>query len=142
VNASSTTLESSAHSVPAARHFAASYVRSLGLGPDAVADTELVVSELVANAVEHGEGRIDLRLGLRGTELQIEVRDNGPGRPVPVPVPGPSGYGLRVVDRIATIWGVRPVTGGPGKTVWCRLPAEREGVLPRGARRRTRYAVV
>src|SRR5262249_30274315 len=101
VKAFSTTLDASAESVPVARHFAASYMRRLGLPRVAAADAELVVSELVANAVEHGQGRVDLRLGLVGTELLVEVRDAGTGDPVPRArlTGAESGYGLWVVER-------------------------------------------
>ena len=45
--------------------------------------TELIVSELVTNAMVHGDGQIEVRLSCaaRG-DLWVEVRDNGAGRPV------------------------------------------------------------
>ena len=44
--------------------------------------TELIVSELVTNAMVHGDGQIEVRLSCaaRG-DLWVEVRDDGAGRP-------------------------------------------------------------
>ncbi|MDQ6776212.1 MAG: HAMP domain-containing histidine kinase, partial [Actinomycetota bacterium] len=39
---------------------------------------------LIANAIEHGEGRVELRGGAREGRVEIEVADGGPGLPSPV----------------------------------------------------------
>ncbi|WP_425826898.1 ATP-binding protein [Streptomyces fractus] len=44
-------------------------------------DAALVVSELVANAVEHGHGDCRLRLTVNGTRVTIEVHDDNPAGP-------------------------------------------------------------
>jgi anti-sigma regulatory factor (Ser/Thr protein kinase) len=49
------------------------------LPEDRRADFDLLVSELVNNAVMHGSGRIELRVERRGTALWTEVSDEGPG---------------------------------------------------------------
>ncbi|GAA2100035.1 hypothetical protein GCM10009801_72210 [Streptomyces albiaxialis] len=46
-------------------------------------EAELIVSELVTNAVRHGRSRCRLRLTSRRRALTIEVADDGPGHPVP-----------------------------------------------------------
>ncbi len=67
----------------------------------------LLTSELVTNAYLHGEGRIDLRLGVHGRDALIEVCDQGSGEAVKlVPEPPKGGWGLRLVDRLAAEWGV------------------------------------
>ena len=43
---------------------------------------ELVVSELVANALRHGAGPIEIRLFRGPGGLRVEVHDDGAGRPV------------------------------------------------------------
>ena len=43
---------------------------------------ELIVSELVTNALNHGDGPIALRLSYAGGDLRVEVHDHGAGRPV------------------------------------------------------------
>lgn len=81
---------------------------------------ELVVSELVANAVLHGWGHLQLRLYDTGDGLRIEVEDANPAPPVTTDGhPGRvGGYGMRIVERLAD-WGWRPA--GSGKLVWARV---------------------
>jgi anti-sigma regulatory factor (Ser/Thr protein kinase) len=69
--------------------------------------------ELVANAVVHrrpAAGRVELLIGASPRCLRIEVRDDGPGfEPPRSPSPhreGGGGYGLVIVDRAASRWGV------------------------------------
>lgn len=45
---------------------------------DAVA-VELVLSNLIDNALRHGEGLIEVRIEARGDELEVRVLDRGPG---------------------------------------------------------------
>jgi DNA-binding CsgD family transcriptional regulator/anti-sigma regulatory factor (Ser/Thr protein kinase) len=79
-------------------------------------DAQLLVSELVSNSVRHaGLGRDDLirvTADWSGDRLLVHVRDGGgPRRASPVsgsirPAPGAeSGWGLYVVDRLASRWG-------------------------------------
>jgi signal transduction histidine kinase len=89
---------------------------------DTVECVELVVTELVTNAVRHGPGGpITLRLAVDGSGGVVgEVKDQGEGmiaireRDVGV---GGSGLGLRVVNELTSAWGVNP-----GSThVWFRV---------------------
>lgn len=89
------------------------------------ADVGLLVAELAANAVTHGRvpGRdFELRMTLLERVLRIEVSDaRGDRRPAVRP-PGheaESGYGLRMIDAVATDWGVQDRL--IGKTVWAEL---------------------
>ena len=81
---------------------------------------ELVVSELVANAVMHGWGHVVLRLFDTGEGLRIEVEDANPAPPVTTDGhPGRvGGFGMRIVERLGD-WGWRP--SGEGKLVWARV---------------------
>lgn len=81
---------------------------------------ELVVSEMVANAVMHGWGHVVLRLFDTGEGLRIEVEDSNPAPPVTTDGhPGRvGGYGMRIVERLGE-WGWRPA--GSGKLVWARV---------------------
>ena len=88
---------------------------------DLVDDAALVVSELVANAVEHA-GATSVVLVNRGEGgVRIEVRDPGEGTPAPQSPPGPAerGRGLMIVSALASSWGVQQAERS--KTVWVEL---------------------
>jgi anti-sigma regulatory factor (Ser/Thr protein kinase) len=78
---------------------------------DRLADARLLVSELVANAIEHvnEDGEIELRIGVRDDALRIEVLDPGSGF-VPTPRrpddPKDSGWGLHFLAQLADRWAV------------------------------------
>jgi signal transduction histidine kinase len=106
-------------------------------------DLELLVSELITNAIRHsGLGPADpihVRIRIDPARVRAEVRDEGHGlpkrirRPVDPPVKGStSGYGLYLVDRIASRWGARR---DHGTTVWFELlkdrsPKDAAGIEP------------
>ncbi len=111
-------LPSEAGSIARARHAVVRACESWEL-PGAAA-AELVVSELVANAVLHGWGHVVLRVFDTGEGLRMEVEDANPAPPVSVDghEDRVGGYGMRIVERLAD-WGWRPA--GSGKLVWARL---------------------
>ncbi|CAL9554847.1 hypothetical protein SUDANB21_04515 [Streptomyces sp. enrichment culture] len=96
---------------------------------DGVTDlAELLVSELVTNALRHAAGPVGVCLsrpaGPDGV-LLLEVSD-----PVPEPprtrdvrLDDESGRGLQLLARSSRRWGHR--TGPHGKTVWCELAVPR-----------------
>ncbi|MFF2932965.1 SpoIIE family protein phosphatase [Streptomyces mirabilis] len=79
--------------------------------------TQLIVSELVTNAIRHGTGQIELRL-VRHQVLTCEVSDTGPCTPRPrrARTMDENGRGLFLVTNLSRRWGSRPVPGG--KVVW------------------------
>src|SRR4051812_29919581 len=86
---------------------------------EAMTDLELVLSELVTNAVMHGRGAVEVLLEpLRGGRVRGHVADQGDG-PVAVRprADDTGGMGLRLVDAGAR-WGVQ----GPPPRVWFGLP--------------------
>lgn len=74
-----------------------------------VAPIELAVSELVSNALRHGEGLVGLTVALDDDELRVEVSDQGGGQPrmrrTAPSAAEPGGWGLRLVDQLADRWG-------------------------------------
>jgi anti-sigma regulatory factor (Ser/Thr protein kinase) len=102
-----------------ARHFVADACRQWDASPF-LPDALIVVSELVDNALQHGDGEpIDVRVSLSGMGLRISVRDTAPSSPQPTHQTGQIS-GIRVLAHISKSWGVLPTQTG-GKIVWCLL---------------------
>ena len=90
-----------------------------------VNSAELMVSELVTNAVRHSHSRpVELRL-VRGDTLLCEVDDDDHDLPTLLNAgPGDDvGRGLRVVSTLAREWGTSRTSAG--KTVWFELTLPR-----------------
>jgi len=86
---------------------------------------QLVVSELVSNAVRHtGTTAIEVEVRLAEDRLWLRVHDQGEGMPAIVAPEQRTvgGVGLELISRVAQSWGVTPDPRG-GKDVWCVLPA-------------------
>ncbi|MEU0413405.1 SpoIIE family protein phosphatase [Streptomyces griseorubiginosus] len=96
--------------------------------------TELVVSELVTNAIRYGRPPVRLRL-IRDRSLLCEVSDAGSSTPHlrRARTFDEGGRGLFLVAQLAERWGTRHAR--QGKTVWAELDGEERGRLrPRHAR--------
>jgi PAS domain S-box-containing protein len=80
--------------------------------------TELVISELVTNAIRHGEGPIRLRLIRDEDRLLTEVTDASSASPHPRHArdTDEGGRGLFLVTRLSSRWGVRH--SRRDKTIW------------------------
>jgi anti-sigma regulatory factor (Ser/Thr protein kinase) len=90
-------------------------------------DARLLASELVTNSIGHAEiskeASIRLAVQLRGGALRVEVRDPGTSGSVAPREPDrerSGGFGLHLVDLLATRWGVNR-TGGTH--VWFEVDA-------------------
>ena len=88
-----------------------------------IEDAQLLVSELIANAVEHvqEDGVLELRVDNDEERLRVELLDPGPGFLADPQRPGElaeSGWGLHFVSRIADRWAAE--TDGTGR-VWFEL---------------------
>src|SRR3954468_17913490 len=90
-----------------------------GGGPAArQADAGLMVSELVTNALRHGEGIVTVAITAGRDALHVEVADEGHGHGgIPPPAGAAGGWGLRIVEELADGWGA---TAGSTR-VWFRL---------------------
>ena len=106
---------------------------AFGLPPGVREDAQLLVTELVSNSIRHAELRAGERIriwaGWSGRRLKVIVRDRDDGQrsqPMGIagsirPDPGAeSGWGLFIVNQLATRWGAIH-DGGPG--YWFELDA-------------------
>ena len=104
------TLTAEPSAAGAARAWVSSVAASLVARPRR-GDLELVVSEIVTNALRHGlqGGSILVAATPKETFLCVQVTDDGPGL---VPRPGAmasdehGGFGLFLVERLTRRWGV------------------------------------
>jgi serine phosphatase RsbU (regulator of sigma subunit)/anti-sigma regulatory factor (Ser/Thr protein kinase) len=117
------------------RHFVEAHVRASGAEPLAY-DAALVVSELLANALQHGLPPVSVRVQASPTRVMIEVRDASLRSPIRVRASNENmtGRGLALVDRLAAAWGVEAREEG-GKTVWCELTGDAAVETHRRSRR-------
>ena len=115
----STRLPVSPSSGAAARQFVAKRLDEWGYR-QSYDDILIVAAELVSNAIRHGSAPVLLRLATQQGCVRLEVTDGSAEEPV-LHEPGPEGgFGLLIVERLCTRWGVEHV--GDGKFVWCDCP--------------------
>jgi anti-sigma regulatory factor (Ser/Thr protein kinase) len=90
----------------------------MGLPGPTLEDASLLTSELVTNSIRHAnlgpDDHVDVTATWSGAVLRVTVRDSGTGDGLPPgivagsirPSPGgQSGWGLYLVDRLASRWG-------------------------------------
>jgi anti-sigma regulatory factor (Ser/Thr protein kinase) len=113
---------------PAAVHDARAFVHDT-FGdwhvPVDLEDAELVVSELVTNAMRYEAGELTVALTSNAAGVWIDVTDGDTRESVPrlvaVQHAAESGRSLTIVDSLAESWGVTPTD--TGRHVWVHLPA-------------------
>ena len=98
--------------------------------PQLVYAARLVMSELVANAVEHAGTDLLASVARRGHGLYLVVRDGSVAlpqllQPAPAARPDRRGQGLRLVDEVASAWGAMRTHDGTGKVVWASVQPRR-----------------
>jgi anti-sigma regulatory factor (Ser/Thr protein kinase) len=109
-----------------ARRALVASLRALDVDATVVGEAEIVISELVGNAVRHArplpDGMIKVNWTVRAGVVEVEVTDGG-GPTIPRPAPpsplAAAGRGLRIVRSYAHEWGVHEDRGG--RTVWVSL---------------------
>jgi anti-sigma regulatory factor (Ser/Thr protein kinase) len=97
------------------------------IAPSVVEDAQLIVSELVTNAVRHSGvpagGVVVLCVELTGTMLRLEVTDPGRGGLIAPRAPDfehGGGFGLHLVRALSERWGLEQLAAG-GTRVWAHL---------------------
>ena len=97
-----------------------------GLDPDLDHTVCLLVSELVTNSIRYAnlgdDGRIVVAARLTDDWARVEVRDGGPGFDPDIRQ-NTQGYGLRMVDMLASRWGVD--RDDQGARVWFEVDRRR-----------------
>ncbi len=89
---------------------------------DLAEPAELVVTELVTNAVTHARTECQVRLMRSGARLRVEVVDRGGGSPDMRAAGNDDehGRGMLLVSMLSGAWGVDSAPGG-GKRIWADL---------------------
>lgn len=110
--------------IPRSRRFVAEVLARAGR--DASDAVLLVASELVTNAVRHGNGDVELRVDVEDDKVRLEVLDDGHVKvSAPRRVPSPTaagGRGLHLVREVSKRWGSG--FDPTGRTlVWAEMPA-------------------
>ena len=123
LRASWTMLPTGPRAVSTARVVARSVLRDWGVGvgdPPTFAKLQLVIVELVSNAVRHAGGCDRLELAFDGACVTVGVVDHGTDDPKLKAGELPdAGRGLMIVESMSVAWGWHRVTDG--KCVWARL---------------------
>jgi serine/threonine-protein kinase RsbW len=113
-------------SVSAVRHELGLDLLLRGVDEDSVAEVVLVASELVTNAIRHGDiadadDELDVNWTIGADEVVISVQDPSsklPQRRHPSPK-AKSGRGLTIIDAMSSDWGTEPEQRG--KRVWAKV---------------------
>jgi anti-sigma regulatory factor (Ser/Thr protein kinase) len=89
----------------------------------------LLTSELVTNALTHGESPVTVAVSWSAEHLRIEVPDRSRSLPTPWPaqiaVDDEAGRGLLLVDTLATDWGFYRTPGGKAVYFTLDCPSDR-----------------
>jgi anti-sigma regulatory factor (Ser/Thr protein kinase) len=121
---------------PSAARRARIAMHKAGMPEDLQHTVDLLATELIANSIRHAGLRADEEIlfaaRFAGDFVRVEVHDPGPGFEVERALEG-KGFGLRMVDKLATRWGVEH---GSGVRIWFEVDRRPQGRFPR--RRRAR----
>jgi anti-sigma regulatory factor (Ser/Thr protein kinase) len=103
-----------------ARRFARRWSEAQALSPRLVDDIELVVAELVSNAMRHASPPYDVELSEVDGVIRGEVCDGSQVAPVANPRPDHhGGFGLGIVTACTSRWGTTSTISG--KRVWFEI---------------------
>lgn len=108
-------------SATAARAAATTLLLARGLPSDTIADLQLIVAELVANALVHAGTPFSVTLEVSADRVVVQVGDDSLDLPVhrEAAADASSGRGLQLLTTLSDRWGVE--TAGGSKVVWAEL---------------------
>ncbi|MEV7973834.1 ATP-binding protein [Cellulomonas sp. NPDC089187] len=125
-NSARWTVPARRESVPVARRWVVRALAGRELPADLIATVELLVSELVTNAVRHAQTEaVSIAVEVDPDGVRVEVQDDDPLPPSLIAAgPGdPGGRGLGMLGQAGARWGVSD-HGPAGKSVWFVLARE------------------
>jgi anti-sigma regulatory factor (Ser/Thr protein kinase) len=116
-----------------ARLFVRELLNAWGADEETLLDAELLITEVVTNAVIHARSPVQIQVQREDSVLHFSVLDEGGGHLLRR-APGPddvSGRGLLILDRLASKWKVA-TQHDEGKTVhfwldWASAPRQASG---------------
>ncbi|MDQ1702518.1 MAG: hypothetical protein QOF57_1770, partial [Frankiaceae bacterium] len=113
-------LDAQPDAVPRARRFATAVLAGSD-HPDLTSDVQLVVTELVTNALLHAGRPVTLVISAGSESVRVQVRDGSRAVPVRPRIndEAMTGRGLALVGALTQQWGVEAVPGG--KVVWAEI---------------------
>jgi anti-sigma regulatory factor (Ser/Thr protein kinase) len=110
--------------IPPTRAVLTRTLRDLGVRDRVVAAAAVVGTELVTNAIRHGDAPIEVRVDIDDHHVaRLAVSDGSAKQPGVRRVDDSGGRGLRLVGALSDSWGV-DAEPPQGKTVWARLLAD------------------
>lgn len=125
-------LEPATASVAEGRRWAARQATDAHADAEAARTVELLTSEVLTNAVVHTRAHDDIALTAECHDdcVRVAVTDTDPTLPLvrPLSAGRAGGNGMRIVDALATRWGIE-LHPGRGKTVWFETPMHPGGHL-------------
>jgi two-component sensor histidine kinase len=105
------------------RRWVRTILTSWNIGVDHAEDVMLVITELVANVVDHAATRMTVTINQDPGVVSVAVSDasNLLPRLQPLSSRAVRGRGLQLVDALSVRWGATPLRPGPGKQVWAQI---------------------
>jgi anti-sigma regulatory factor (Ser/Thr protein kinase) len=93
----------------------------VGCSEERTSSAQILVSELVTNAVLHAGPPLVLSIQLNGDQVRVVVTDGSSARPLARSLheEGVDGRGLPLVEALSSSWGWQ--AAGRGKSVWFEL---------------------
>lgn len=118
-------LEATSYAVPVARRMLHEALRRWEL-MEVLDDAQLVLAELVGNAVKHVGRRFEVVATRTLDGVRVEVLDSDPRRPQVRPADelAIGGRGVLLVSRLSRAWDTEPIPGG-GKRIWAEIVPSR-----------------
>ena len=105
------------------RRLVCTILTSWNTGVDHAEDVVLVITELVADVVDHAATRMTASINQNPGIVSIAASDASNPRPRLQPPNSQTarGRGLQLVDALSVRWGTTALRHGPGKQVWAHI---------------------